>query len=120
MVSKYEPTLKYDGKITTYSFHIYGIITLLRQKRIQLPLYIGIGGDYIEGGPVNAIFGMASGKARFKFYPTNKIGLFGGYSYDIGLTYKNFGSSGAGSAIKLERYINNTVQRIDAGITFSL
>ncbi len=119
IINKYQPDLKYDEKITTYSFHIYGIVTINKQKRLQIPLYFGIGGDYIEGGPVNAIFGMASGKARLKLYLTNKIGLYGGYSYDIGLTYKNIGD-GSGPAPKVDRFMNNYVQHIDAGITFSL
>lgn len=119
ILDKYQPDLKLDEKITTYSFHLYGIITINKQKRVQLPIYLGVGGDYIEGGPVSALYGVATGKARLKIYLTNKFGIYGGYSYDYGLTYRSLGS-GSGTAPRVDRFISNQVQHVDAGITFSL
>lgn len=111
----FEPAQTAD--LTTMSFMAFAGKTINAQKRIQLPLYFGIGGDYIHGGPMHNLtfdFGL---KARLKFYITDKIGIFGGATGRLG-----FGSKKASEDSKSSRYytIGTTTWYVDAGLVFAI
>jgi len=62
--------------------------TINPNKRVQFPLYIGIGGEYISGGQLHNITGNLAAKARFKFYITNNIGIYAGVTGKVGYGMK--------------------------------
>lgn len=75
----------YNSNISIYSGNVYIGYTINKQKRIQLPLYIGGGLSYLNAEPISQAAFELSAKARLKFYISNKIALYGGINYDLGL-----------------------------------
>jgi len=116
-VSAYFNPLQQED-IYSVSVTAYAGKTINPNKRIQFPVYIGIGGEYINGGPFhNIIFDLAA-KARVKFYVSNKIGIFAGGTGRIGWGSKSAGKS---SGSKKDYYtIQNSQWSVDAGLIFSL
>lgn len=100
----------------------YGV-TINKQKRIQFPLYIGIGGGYIDtdNDIVKSIaFGLAA-KARVKFYFSNKLALFGGATYSLFAGSNEYEEADSyGSTTTRELTINFGGLNCTMGIIFSL
>ena len=106
-----------SADLTNMSFMAYAGKTLNAQKRIQLPLYFGLGGDYIHGGPMHNLTFDLGLKARLKFYVTDKIGIYGGATGRLG-----FGSKKASESSNSSTYytISTTTWYVDAGIVFAI
>ena len=73
-------------------------VTINPNKRVQFPLYIGVGGDYINGGPLHNIMVSAAAKARLKFYFTNSIGIYVGASGRYGYGVKSASETSDGDS----------------------
>jgi len=60
--------------------------TINKKKRLQIPLYFGLGCDYLNGAPYHNLFFGAGVKARIKFYISSHIGIFADVSgkYSVG------------------------------------
>lgn len=74
------------GKVFSGSAMLYGGYTLFPKWRFQIPLYAGIGGEYLNGAPYHNFFLDLGAKARLKFYFTTKIAGFLGLNYTIGMS----------------------------------
>lgn len=60
------------------SFTQYVGYTINHNKRLQFPIYLGLGGSYVKGGAIhNFLFDLAA-KVRIKFYISNRFGIFAG------------------------------------------
>ena len=81
--------------ITSYSFMQYAGKTIFPNKRLQIPLYIGIGADYLSGAPYHNIFLDLGVKARVKFYILDTVGIFAGadWTYGYGLSSRGMPQS---------------------------
>lgn len=105
-----------DKDLYTYSADIYFGYVLFAKKRVQLPLYVGIGGswmhhdDLYDLGTVNF-----AAKARVKFYFAYKWAIYAGATYKYGLMIPG----------KNHSYINDSdsphygALTLDAGVVFS-
>lgn len=106
---------KQADDVYSISFTQYFGRTINANKRVQFPLYIGIGGEYLKGGPFHNIFIDGAVKGRVKFYFTNHVGIFAGVTGRIG-----WGAKKASENSKKDSYgIFNTQWSADAGLTFS-
>lgn len=76
-------------KLTTASLMCYCGKALLPQQRLQIPLYLGVGFDYLNGGPAHNITLNLGVKARVKFYITDTIAIFVGGNARYGLGSKH-------------------------------
>ncbi len=103
--------------LNTFTFMQYGGRTIFPNKRFQIPLYIGIGLDYLQGAPYHNLLFDLGAKARMKFYITDKVGIYGGVDLSWGI-----GSSGRGMEedSKDSFTISATRSYIDFGITVNL
>ena len=91
--------------------------TINRNKRLQLPVYLGIGGSYVKGGAMHNTLVDAAAKIRLKFYISNRFGIFAGATGRFG-----FGSRGASENSTSDDgfSIGHLLCTADAGLTFSL
>ena len=116
IINLYEPDATYAKDVNIYSAAFYGSYAFNKQKRLQVPVYVGIGADFVNGDPINLAFVSLVAKARLKFYISNKIALYGGYNYKTGLGMD--GSDNKDSkAPEKSTYLN--VNYADMGVTFS-
>ncbi|MCZ2393095.1 MAG: hypothetical protein LC105_04455 [Chitinophagales bacterium] len=97
VVEDYDPD-KNDKKINTYSTHVYSVWTIRPQKRVQIPVYLGAGMDYVKGESINQLYVSLAAKLRVKVYVSSRVALYAGYAYETGtdmsgdkskITYKN-------------------------------
>ncbi len=117
IINFYDVDATFDKDVNIYSAAFYGSYAINRQKRLQIPLYLGVSADYFNGNPVNMLFVSLAAKVRLKFYVTNKIAVYGGYNYrtGIGMEAKDKGSSSS----KPERTTTINMNYADMGVTFS-
>lgn len=73
-------------KIKIYTGTIYVGMTINPGRRFQLPIYGGIGLKYEECGQFDKVLIAFNAKVRAKFFLTNKIGIFGGYTFSYGMS----------------------------------
>lgn len=115
------PTTAFDVTKSDNFMHLglteYIGFTINKNKRIQFPIYLGIGGGYIKGGPIHNFTFDAAAKFRVKFYITNKIGVFAGVSgrYSIGSKKNQNETNGD----KKNLHVDNWLGTADAGVIFS-
>ena len=74
----------YSASISWY----YGYTLLGKRSRIQLPIYLGIGGSYTNGDIIHNITFDVAAKARLKLFITPNVGLFAGANWRGGLGTK--------------------------------
>ncbi len=110
-----DPTT-FTQKATIYGAGVYYGYTINNKKRIQFPIYAGFGGNYVSGEPIEKFFLSLSGKARIKFYLSNKIALYSGVSYDTGIAA---GKSGTTTAKDSDLSIGFNAYHLDSGLMFS-
>ena len=77
--------------LSTFGVMQYGGKTFFPNKRFQIPLYAGIGLDYIQGAPYHNLLFDLGAKARMKFYITDKIGIYAGADFIWGVGTSNRG-----------------------------
>lgn len=96
--------------------------TLNKKKRLQFPLYIGIGGEYVRAEKVchNLAFVVAA-KARMKFYFTNSVSAFVGFNaqYAIGGVDLNMPVETDGRETK-SGFLGHGRTFAEVGLTFQL
>lgn len=109
---------KLTDDVFSVSFTQYFGKTINPNKRIQFPLYIGIGGEYLKGGPFHNLILDGAAKARVKFFFTNHIGIFAGGTFRLGWGAKS--ASESSNSNKDMYSILNTQWSVDAGLTFGL
>jgi len=103
--------------LSSYTFMQYGGRTIFPKKRFQIPLYAGIGLDYIQGAPYHNLLIDFGAKARMKFYITDKIGIYGGADFSWGIGSSSRGmEEGSKDTFK----IHATRLYIDFGFTVNL
>ena len=99
--------------IWTVSGAIYGGQVFNQGKRVQFPLYAGVGVDYINGGIIHNIMPFVGVKLRIKVYFTNSIGMWVGGNYNIDFVgAKSFNDNNY--SMKASRPF------LDAGVVFSI
>ena len=92
---------------------VYGGQVFNKGKRVQFPLYLGVGVDYTKGGIIHNIMPFLGVKLRVKAYITNSIGLWVGGNYNLDF-------------IGTKSFNDNTYTMrasrpfLDAGIVFSI
>lgn len=74
----------YSVGITTYAGK-----TINARKRFQVPVFIGIGCDYINGGNLHNLILSGAAKARMKFFFSNKFGIYAGGTFKYGFGSKS-------------------------------
>jgi len=104
--------------LTTMSITTYAGKTINPNKRIQFPVYIGIGGSYLNGGPLHNLSIDLALKARVKFYITDKIGVFGGATGRIGYGMKKASEKDASS--KTYYSVIPSMWAVDAGLIIGI
>lgn len=92
--------------------------TINPNQRVQIPVYIGIGADYINGGPFHNLLIDGAVKARLKLYITNNFGIYAGATGRIGWGAKSASESGSKSSKSYN--ITNTSWSVDCGIVIGL
>ena len=115
----FDPTQKEDVKdfaITTYAGK-----TINPNKRIQFPVYIGIGGEYLSGGPLHNLAIDLAAKARVKFYISNNFGIYVGATGRYGYGMKSASKKSSNDYDSTKSYsIVPTMWAVDAGIVIEL
>ena len=107
----FDPAQKED--VFSAGLTILAGTTINKYSRLQFPIYIGPGVEYMKGGPLHNIIGHLAVQVRMKFYFTDNIGFYVGGSARIGYGYK-------GGSKENERYsIVPTTAYADAGLVFS-
>lgn len=103
--------------LTTVSVMYYVGRTILPKKRVQIPIYIGLGGEVLQGYPFHHLMCDFGAKARIKFYFTNHIGIFAGATGKWGFGYSGLGEKGSESSTVSHNHLS---VNFDAGLTFEL
>jgi hypothetical protein len=112
------PYTEYDD-LNDFGFMQWLGVTIGAKKRVQVPLMVGIGLDYLKGAPMNNLFFNYGAKARVKIYFTNKVGMFLGGAYEGGMSHSNRGiPSGADSDDKFN--LKRKVPYGEVGLTVTL
>ena len=102
-----------DFAITTYVGK-----TIFPEQRVQLPLYIGIGAEYLTGGPLhNLAFDLAA-KARLKFYFSDSFGIYAGATARLGYGVKSASEKDSSSSNSYG--VVPTMWALDAGLVIGL
>jgi len=71
--------------IKSYSLMQYTGLNAMSHEKLQIPIYLGLGLEYLEGEPYHNITAMAGLKIRAKFYLTNRLAIYGGIGYIAGI-----------------------------------
>lgn len=114
----FDPTQQEDIKdfaVTTYVGK-----TINPNKRIQFPIYIGVGGEYLSGGPLHNLAIDLAAKARVKFYISDNFGIYVGAMGRFGYGSKSASEKSSSSSSKQYYSVIPTMWAVDAGITISL
>lgn len=111
----------FDGKLvfkdlSSFTFMYYWGSTALPGKRVQIPFYLGLGGEVLQGYPFHHFMFDLGAKLRVKFYATNRLGVFVGGTGRWGFGTSNFGNSGNSKSSTHHR----TVINLDAGIMYMI
>lgn len=81
--------------------------------RLQFPVYIGFGGEYINGKPFDALCFNLAAKARVKYYVGDRFGIYAGANYRIGWGGQSFKKDDNKSQLYS---VTNSVFYVDAGV----
>jgi len=89
-----------------------------KNKRVQLPMYFGIGCGYVKGGAIHNVTGDVAAKLRLKFYISNHLGIYAGGTARIGLGVKKDEAYNDADKDKT-LVVGNLLCTADAGIIIS-
>lgn len=102
----------YSAGITTYIGKTIGA-----QSRLQFPIYIGVGGEYINNdAEIHHLFFDLAAKARLKFYITSSIGIYAGGTYRYGFGTHKVENNGDKESVAL----TPSTWAVDAGLVIGL
>ncbi|MBQ9436689.1 MAG: hypothetical protein IJU33_11275 [Bacteroidales bacterium] len=108
-----------DGRfndLTSVSIMYYLGKTIFPAKRFQVPIYIGVGGEVVQGYPFHHLMFDLGAKARMKFYITRKFGVFAGVTGKWGYGHSTYGEGSSAETASHHHLSAN----FDAGLTFEL
>ena len=94
------------------SLFYYAGMTFNSGSRLQIPVYLGIGGVYNMADPIKCWTYNVGAKARVKFYFTDSIGVYGGAGWKGGMGFQKAGES------KFD--VTQRGVYLEAGLTISL
>jgi len=94
--------------------------TINPNMRVQFPIYIGVGADYINGGPFHNLLIDGALKARMKFYITNNFGIYAGATGRLGWGSKKASEKKSSSDSSKGYNITNSSWSVDCGIVFGI
>ncbi len=103
--------------IKSYSLMQYTGLNFMVGERFQLPMYLGLGAEYLHGEPYHNITGLVGFKLKAKYNFTNRIGIFGGFTYVFGLGGSRRGIEENDDTVFL--ILTNRIN-YDLGIAFTL
>lgn len=107
-----------EEDLSAYSLTQYIGWTINPNKRVQFPLYVGVGFESLQGGALhNLLFDIAA-KARVKFYITDAIGVYVGASGKIG--WGNRHASESKSSNKTYYSVSGSTLFFDAGVLIGI
>lgn len=89
-----------------------------KNRRVQMPLYFGLGCGYVQGGPIHNVTGDVAAKLRLKFYISNHFGIYAGGTGRIGIGMKNDKAINSNDKDK-HMVVGNLLCTADAGIIIS-
>ena len=92
--------------------------TINANKRVQFPVYFGIGGNYINGGPFHNLTIDGAAKFRVKFYFSGNFGIYAGITGRIGWGAKSASEESSNNSNSYN--IVNTSWAADAGIVIGI
>lgn len=101
------------NSLKTASIYYYSGITFLSGRRLQIPVYLGVGANYNMADPIKGFTFNLAAKARVKFYFTDRIGIYAGVGWKGGLGTQKYSSD-------MKLGIRQKMLYAEAGITFSL
>lgn len=101
--------------ISSYSITQYMGKTFNQMKRLQFPIYWGIGLSYITGGPFENVTLNAALRTRVKFYITERIAVYAGAR-----AYYGFGTKSRGKNAESGYIITNSGTSLDAGLIIGI
>ena len=104
--------------LTSVALTFYAGKTILPNRRLQIPLYIGAGAEYLKGGPLHNLAFDIAAKARVKFYVNDNIAIFVGANGRYGFGSKSASEESYSSKKKYS--IGATNISFDAGISIGL
>ena len=75
-----------DFHLQTNWYGLYGFYgyNLLARKRVQIPVYVGLGGCYYKGLDEAGFYIDFAVRTRIKVYLLNRLAIFGGGTYYLG------------------------------------
>lgn len=100
------------GDLSSFAFMYYWGRTIFPSRRFQMPFYFGIGTEVLQGYPFHTMMFDLGAKLRFKFYVSNRVGLFVGGTGKYGLGTTKLDDSGK----KNDMHHHGTIN-FDAGIS---
>ena len=109
-------------KLDVFSFSGYAGKNI-GKGRVSVPLYIGLGLDYLSGYPMHNLSAHISAKARVRVYITNTFGMYVGATFKYGfLGSKSLWTENSkGEIDKSNSYsIKYMPLMLEAGMTFSI
>ena len=104
--------------IYAVSFTQYIGTTINAKGAVQLPLYIGIGADYLNGGPFHNLDIAGAVRAKLKVFITGHLGIYVGAGFRYGLGMKS--ASESSSSNKTSYTVYDMMWNVDGGIMIGL
>ncbi|MBR6858097.1 MAG: DUF2715 domain-containing protein [Bacteroidales bacterium] len=95
------------------SLFYYAGMTFNSGNRLQIPVYLGFGGNYNMADPIKCLTFNIAAKARVKFYFTDTVGVYAGAGWKGGMGNQKVGDGAKFSVT--QRGVN-----LEAGLTISL
>jgi len=87
-LSEGEPTYPLPdsfGDLHSYSLMQYTGLNFMAEQNVQIPFYLGIGAEYLDGLPYHNFTAQIGGRIRVKIYFSDHFGIFGGLDYILGM-----------------------------------
>lgn len=74
--------------ISVYSFYIMSSLTLWSSntRRFNLPMYFGVGADYVSGAPFKHLFPAVANKTRLTIWLANRFTMYAGVNAKLGMS----------------------------------
>ena len=117
------PTLDYNYKlkdINEFGYMQWLGYSINSRHRVQVPLMMGIGLDWMQGAPMKNLFLVYGVKARIKIYFSQKVGMYFGGAYEAGYSTSERGTVEDKKDKANEFKLHKRNLLTEAGLTFTL
>lgn len=108
-----------EKDLSSFSFTQYIGWTINPNKRVQFPLYLGVGFESLQGGPFHNLLFDIGAKARVKFYITDAIGAYVGATGKLGWGSKHASDSDSSRSSSFYTVSGSTIY-FDAGVLIGI